>query len=123
MGLFIGGEFAAHSGEILPFKIDCDALTDTDLKTLAVEVAKKFKFSSVYGIPRGGVRFAGALAIHCSDTGPLLIVDDVLTTGRSMQETRSAILLAGLEDQPLGVVIFARGPCPDWIIPLFTMTF
>lgn len=117
--LFVAGEFTAHSGNLLPYKIECDALTDEDLATLAAEVARRLRFSSVYGVPRGGRRFADALALHRSPDGPLLIADDVLTTGASMEEVRSQIILAGTAAQPLGIVIFARGPCPDWVTPLF----
>lgn len=116
--LFVDGEFTAHSGDTLPFKIDCDALTDTDLATLAADVSRRFpRFRSVKGVPRGGVRFAGALRRYAtgSQLDPALIVDDVLTTGASMEQARE-----GVGRDVFGIVIFARGPCPDWITPLLT---
>ena len=117
--LFIDGEFTAHSGDALPFKIDCDALTDGDIATLAAEIARRVQFASVMGIPRGGLRLAAALERYrdlSQSTKRVLIVDDVLTTGRSMAEARE-----GLGSNIKGAVIFARGPCSDWITPLFTM--
>lgn len=119
MTLFVDGEFTAHSGETLPFKIDCDALTDGDIQTLAAEIDRRcVLFRDVHGIPRGGQRIAEALDQYCtgSPLDPLLIVDDVLTTGQSMEEAR-----ARFGPNTIGAVIFARGPCPDWITPLFVM--
>jgi hypothetical protein len=49
---------------------------------------------------------------------PHLIVDDVLTTGASMEAARAKLWPGSL---PLGVVIFARGPCPDWVWPIFRL--
>jgi hypothetical protein len=115
--LFVDGEFTGHSGKPLPFKIECDALTDADLDTLAAIVARQFpRFRSVYGVPHGGLRFAGALRRYATESplDPALIVDDVLTTGGSMERAR-----AGMGPDVFGIVVFARGPCPDWITPLF----
>jgi orotate phosphoribosyltransferase len=115
--LFVDGEFISHSGKRLPFKIECDALTDDDLDTLAAAIARRVvKFGSVYGIPRGGVRIAAALRRYATghSLDPVLVVDDVLTTGRSMEQAREQLI-----PNVVGAVLFARGPCPDWIIPLF----
>lgn len=113
MSLFVNQTFVSHSGKVLDFKIDCDALTDADLATLASVIAKRFKFGAVEGVPRGGLRLAEALQPYVTK-GPALIVDDVLTTGASMEQARKA-----LTDR--GVVIFARGPCPSWITPIFKL--
>lgn len=115
--LFIDSEFTSHSGLLLPFKIDCDALTDGDLDTLAAAIARRVRaFRSALGVPRGGVRLADALRPYAAGvrTYPFLIVDDVLTTGKSMEEARDR---AGANS--IGAVIFARGPCLEWITPLF----
>jgi hypoxanthine phosphoribosyltransferase len=93
-------------------------LGDEDIETLAKMIANSFSFAFVLGIPTGGLRLAHALkqyATPISDT--ILIVDDVLTTGNSMER-------AFKQFQPqhvMGVVIFARGKCPDWITPIFTL--
>lgn len=114
MGLFRVGSFALHSGSTSSFKIDCDALTDEDLHALAAMFAERRSWSAVEGVPTGGIRFARALATFAG-YGPLLIADDVLTTGASMEEQRA-------DRNCIGVVIFARGPCPTWVTPLFDLT-
>lgn len=124
MSLFQRGNFTLHSGEESWFKIDCDFLTDEDLDTLALLVAEDYRvgpFFIVEGVPTGGERFARALekyalSKYATARNPrVLIVDDVLTTGGSMERQRAG------RDNVQGVVIFARGVCPDWVVPLFSM--
>lgn len=122
MALFNRGNFKLHSGEESWFKIDCDALTDEDLDTLALLVMEDERilhFDKVEGIPSGGLRFAKALGKYARyeniKNPKVLIVDDVLTTGRSMEEQRAH------RNDVQGVVIFARETCPAWIVPLFSM--
>lgn len=112
--LFRTGVFALHSGEMSPWKIDCDALADDDFATLARMLADVLpcSFGTVEGVPRGGLRWARALEKFARPGGGLLIVDDVLTTGGSMEGLR-----AGRD--AMGAVIFARGPVPSWVVPLF----
>jgi orotate phosphoribosyltransferase len=117
--------FKMHSGGIAQYKIECNALTDEDLNTLAWIVAQKTRqltwhngsgIKSVYGIPYGGVRLADALEKYIDPKGSLdLIVDDVLTTGKSMELAKEQ------GKGSVGVVIFARGPCPSWVKPIFQM--
>jgi orotate phosphoribosyltransferase len=114
--LFVSKEFISHSNIPLTWKIECDVLTDADLKTLAKVVSERFRFGSVVGVPRGGLRFAAALAQYATGSGRRLIVDDVLTTGRSMNEMRQ-------NESDIGLVIFARGTCPPWVIPIFRCEF
>lgn len=125
MTLFRTGNFRLHGGEESFFKIDCDALTNDDLDTLALLVAEDpriGKFFQVEGVPTGGLRFAQALAPYALSkytdvrNPRVLIVDDVLTTGGSMERQRAG------RDHVRGVVIFARGECPDWVTPLFSMS-
>ena len=128
--LFVKKDFVMHSGGLAHYKIECDALTDKDLDTLAFVVANKAKLITgenrtgirqVYGVPRGGVRFAEAFQPYLDTKwGTLrLIVDDVLTTGKSMEEARLRI---GWGDA-IGVVIFARHDTPNWIKPIFQMSW
>lgn len=119
INLFQIGSFTLHSGQESNFKIECDALADLDWGTLAYIVSSKFRFSNVIGIPRGGLDFAEALKPYASnkDDEPWLIVDDVLNTGGSMQEGKDN--LKGLGKDAIGVVVFARGSCPEWIHPIF----
>jgi hypothetical protein len=117
---FNAGGIPLHSGGISDFKIDCDALTADDLTALAAKVAQRFKWETVCGIPRGGRRFADVLDRYSTpdSTLPLLIVDDVYTTGRSFEE---ALRSYSVPENRVGVVIFARSEPPDWIHPLFRL--
>lgn len=111
--LFKHGAFTSHSGLRLPDKIDCDALTEADWATNAAWVATRMKFGKVIGIPSGGLPFAKALERYATE-GPTLIVDDVLTTGRSMEEARRE------HPDALGVVLFSRtAEVPRWITARF----
>lgn len=113
-GLFRTGDFSLSGGARTTWKIDCDALTPADLSTIAALIAERLPaFGSVEGVPRGGLRLAKALEGFAT-SGPPLIVDDVLTTGGSMERQRGG-------REALGAVIFSRGACPDWIMPLFTL--
>lgn len=113
--LFQQGHFNLHSGIKSWLKIDCDALTDDDMKTIAHLISFRISdFGSVEGVPRGGLRLAKAMEPYITE-GQLLIVDDVLTSSGSMEEYR-----AGRE--AIGAVIFARRLPPDWIVPVFQMT-
>lgn len=119
MTLFERKSFVMHSGEKSDYKIECDALTEEDIETLALLISKKYKFCDVYGVPSGGIRIEQALEKYMTNDSehPLLIVDDVLTTGASMEEVRESVLNRNV----IGVVIFARGKCPDWITPVLQM--
>ena len=116
--MFRWGNFTSNAGLELPFKIDLDALTDVDWDCLAQMVAAEFTFSHVEGVPTGGLKFAEALKPYAMPgwrDGVLLIVDDVLTTGGSMERQR-----AGRE--ALGVVAFSRvRAVPIWITPIFRL--
>jgi hypothetical protein len=104
-----------HSGHETVWKIECDALDPGDIKCLSYLIAQRHSpFSKVEGVPRGGILLAQALEQHRSPTGGLLIVDDVCTTGTSLEAHR-----AGREAR--GAVIFARGPCPSWAQALFVL--
>ena len=118
--LFVRQEFVMHSGGIGHWKIECDALTDDEIATLALMLFEVLPpFGNVIGIPRGGIRLQDALLPYATE-GNILIVDDVLTTGRSMEEKRNDIRLITGTD-PIGAVLFARSKCPPWITPLFQM--
>ena len=113
--LFVKQDLILHSGEKSDFKIECDALTDEDLECLAYLVSKKYSFFRVRGVPTGGERLAAKLEKYESDDAEdFLLVDDVLTTGNSMEHCKKQIL-----GNVNGVVIFARGNCPEWIEPIF----
>lgn len=113
--LFQLGNFKSHSGESLPWKIDCDGLTEKDWGCLAQMIFDRVeRFSEVEGVPKGGLALASVLHLYRYVPGGLLIVDDVLTTGGSMEQHRNG-------RDAIGAVVFARGPCPSWVTPLFQM--
>lgn len=117
MTLFRLGRFTLHSGSESKFKIECDALTEGDLEALAWLIAKKMPpFLRVEGVPRGGLGLASKLERYADAKAKLtLIVDDVCTTGASMEKQRKG------RSDVIGAVIFTRGECPTWVLPLFRM--
>jgi hypothetical protein len=115
MNLFEKKKWVMHSGEESNFKIECDALTLADWDTIAYLIAKNISFVSAVGVPQGGLKFAEALREYKKSSGPLLIVDDVLTTGASMEKMKD------IYHNVIGIVLFARGRCPDWVTPIFQM--
>ncbi len=118
MNLFTKGQINIRSGKS-DFKIECDALTDKDLNCIAHLIIQNVPFGSVVSVPTGGDRLKKALEPAChSSSENILIVDDVLTTGKSMEDMKREL---GEDEKVIGVVIFARGKCPDWVEPLFQM--
>lgn len=117
MSLFVNDSFISHSGKELPFKIDCDGLSEEDIETIASIIGNRLTFRDVVGVPEGGLRLASALVRYCFSEGPILIIDDVLTTGASMEEKRKEV-----GENSVGVVIFARGWCPNWVRPIFHLS-
>jgi orotate phosphoribosyltransferase len=127
VGLFQLGDFTLASGAKSRWKIECDALAADDWAALAAMAAEVLPpFCRVVGVPRGGLPFAAALSAYATGNGdhPLLVAEDVVTTGRSAQrltqelsKTPGALGRSGT----IGVCVFARGECPDWITPLFQM--
>ncbi len=118
--LFLDEPFVSAAGLQLPWKIECDALTYSDWETLAKIVAKSFRFKSVEGVPDGGLLFADALDRYVKHTAlARLIVDDVLTTGKSMNELK----LKYSNDIVIGVVVFARTKdVLTWVTPIWNLS-
>ena len=113
-------KFKSHSGLELDFKIDCDYLTDSDIECIAKLIAKRTAFGHVYGIPRGGMRLEKALKpYHNDNVSTVLVVDDVLTTGQSMEGIRVFFEEHGFD--VIGWVIFARKTPPEWVNAVFTL--
>lgn len=123
MSLFECGTFVSHSGIRLPFEIDCDALTSEDIECIAEIIASKIDFGVVEGISRGGDRLAMALEQYTDWAAPfnVLIVDDVLTTGKSMEKRKAGQPPQVHPDDVIGYVIFARGTLPSWVSSVFRM--
>lgn len=127
--LFQRKSFISHSGIRLPWKIECDNLTDEDWAWAAEVTSKKIDFQSVYGIPRGGLRFAHFLQQYCTEKGKYkLIVDDVYTTGGSIEDAKKQFTAGQEGTHPyfpyIGVVMFTRAPTvPMWIYPIWKYGF
>lgn len=118
MSLFQSGYYKLHSGLFSNFKIDADFLTDEDINTIALLLVQRLPvFGFVEGVPKGGLRLAAAMKKYVDRRSAVeLIVDDVFTTGGSMEDQRN------FRYGVIGAVIFARSDTPAWITPLFRMT-
>jgi hypothetical protein len=122
--LFKSINFKSHSGLDLTWKIECDVLSDPEwftIKKMILEVTPPFR--EAIGIPRGGIKLGDLLNEHATgkEEDPICIVDDVLTTGESMEYFLSQY---GRNRQPftaIGWVVFARVQTPDWVKALFQM--
>jgi len=120
MSLFNYGKFRLHSGSSSCFKIECGFLSDDDWQAIANLIVRNLDFKEAIGIPCGGLKLAEALKFYRKtndDLLPTLIVDDVLTTGRSMEKERKKI-----GGYCIGVVLFTRDKCPSWIYPIFSIS-
>tara|TARA_Y100000310_G_scaffold97705_1_gene95347 strand:- start:970 stop:1371 length:402 start_codon:yes stop_codon:yes gene_type:complete len=121
--LFQSGDFKSHSGLDLSWKIEMDVLSDPEwftIKKMIMEYTPPFR--EAIGIPRGGVKLANLLNEHGTrkEKDPICIVDDVLTTGISMNEFRRKRSWRAPDDY-IGWVVFARGKRPEWVSALFQM--
>lgn len=124
MSLFASGNHRLSSGKKSHFLFDCDYLSDRDIKCLAEIIAGKIQFCHVIPVPSGGIRLSKYLMFHAEKGNgklPVLIVDDVLTTGRQITQLRNHHSKKYGADGIIGVVLFARGKCPDWVTPVFTL--
>ena len=120
--LFVEEDFIGHSGDELHWKIECDAITSSEWKCIArmiFEIEKK-PFQAAIGIPRGGVELGRWLNEYSTQNAehPYLIIDDVLTTGGSMDEFREKNFK---EKESFGWVVFARKQPQPWVNALFQM--
>jgi hypothetical protein len=122
VSLFELANITLHSGRESFFKIECDALTGADWQAAGGMLARILPpFCGVLGVPRGGIRLMKALVPYQQwGAHRSLIVDDVWTTGASMEEFREA-KQDRLSPEVIGAVLFARGPVADWVTPLFTL--
>jgi orotate phosphoribosyltransferase-like protein len=121
--LFQSVNFISHSGIPLTWKIECDAIHDDEWATLAkmIREYEPRNWSRAVGIPRGGSKLGEELDKYSTgnEADPLLIVDDVYTTGRSFknyieQNTRP-------EQKIICWCVFARKPTESEVQALFTM--
>ena len=120
--LFTEQDFIGHSGDELHWKIECDALFPNEWKCIArmiFEIETR-PFQAAIGIPRGGVELGRWLNEYSTQNAehPYLIIDDVLTTGGSMDEFREKNFQG---KESFGWVVFARKQPQPWVNALFQM--
>ena len=122
--LFQSIDFKSHSGLDLSWKIEMDALSDPEwftIKKMIMELTPPFK--EAVGIPQGGTKLGDLLNEHGTgkEEDPICIVDDVLTTGESMEYFLTQYQRNRRPFTVIGWVVFARGQCPGWVTSLFQM--
>ena len=117
--------FVSHSGVDLNWKIEMDALSHKEWECIAsmiMELTPPFK--EAIGIPRGGNILGKLMNKH--GTGkredPICIVDDVLTTGGSMNEFKTKRQWRN-PSKYIGWVVFSRSQTPHWVNALFQMPY
>jgi|TARA_B100001093_G_scaffold462228_1_gene477290 hypothetical protein len=125
--LFQQSNFKSHAGLDLTWKIECDAISDAEWECFArmISEIETRQFSKVVGIPRGGVKLQNALSNYVSGDAndPILIVDDVWTTGTSFREfTEIQTIKDDIEQKDwFGWCIFARTMTDSKVSALFQM--
>ena len=122
--LFQSQNFKSHSGLDLNWKIECDALSDPEWFTISKMIMERTPpFREAVGIPRGGVKLGDLLNEHATgnEKDPICIVDDVLTTGKSMNYFLNQYQRNRKPFMAIGWVVFARVQTPDWVRALFQM--
>ena len=121
--LFQKVDFESHAGLDLSWKIEMDALSENEWKCIAhmiIELSQPFQ--AAIGIPRGGLKLSGYLHEYSTQNpaDPYLIVDDVMTTGGSMEEYKKEHFN---DKYVIGWVVFARSKVPIWCDALFRMPY
>ena len=122
--LFQSVNLKSHSGLDLTWKIEMDALQDGEWFTIKKMIMERTPpFKEAVGIPRGGIKLGDLLNEHSTgrEEDPICIVDDVLTTGSSMEYFLNQYERNRRPFTAIGWVVFARNPCPSWVTALFQM--
>ena len=109
--LFKLGQFQSAAGLTLDWKIECDALTKDDWACIAhASHVKIGAFGQIYGVPSGGWALRDAFLPYVTPGAPTwLIVDDVWTTGTSMNKFVKTLIRKDSQQLWAGFVAFARG--------------
>tara|TARA_B100000686_G_scaffold351323_1_gene449797 strand:- start:10151 stop:10612 length:462 start_codon:yes stop_codon:yes gene_type:complete len=125
--LFQQVNFKSHSGLDLTWKIEMDALAKEEWECIAKMIyeLEPRSFREVVGIPRGGLKLSEPLSQYATgkDEDPLLIVDDVMTTGGSMEYFLDQYFRNRHPCNYFGWVAFSRCQTPHWVHPLFQMPY
>lgn len=126
MGLFKYGLFRLSSGHLDHFRIDCEHLNALEWSALAQYIAERVRvFRDVVGVETGGEALAKFLKGFAQGDiqQPLLIVDDVWTTGASMRKCAEhwTSCLPMAHRQWIGWVVFSRGKLDNNVESVFHM--
>lgn len=123
-GLFQTGCYTFNSGIKSPIKVECDKLLDSCIDTLALIGAHQIcHFGKIISVPKGksdspidnAKRLADALQPYARPSCPtILIVDDVWTTGGSMEACRVDLHSAS-QRCVVGWVAFAYQKPAPWV--------
>ena len=121
MNLFQDGDFISHAGLPLKWKIECDAIKEEEWETLA-KIIREYEprnWRFAIGIPRGEVSLGVALDKYSTKdpNDPVLIADDVYTTGKSFRDYSDNFP----NEEVLQWCVFARKPTENNVKALFTM--
>lgn len=118
--LFQLGDFTFSSGRKSKFKLDCDQITDSGIEALAyIGVRQIEPFGRIVAVPKGksgspidnAKRLADAMEQYITPASEvLLIVDDVWTTGASMETCRKI----WRHELTIGWVAFAYTKPAEW---------
>lgn len=117
--------FKSHAGKPLSWKIECDTLTQEDIDCLANIISMTHSYKNVDHPPTKSanlINLVSKLALYKTANGnyDYLIVDDVFTTGKSMEDIYIH-LKENHGKSIIGIVLFARSECPHWITPVFQL--
>lgn len=122
--LIESGKFTLSSGQETAWRFNEEGLSDETLDALAKIVCRTWIVGladQIVPAEHGGIRFANALRykhakIENGRKQHTLVVDDVFTSGRSMERERLKY-----EEPVIGLVILERKPSPTWVYPIFTV--
>jgi orotate phosphoribosyltransferase-like protein len=122
MDLFQDVDIIGHAGGRLTWKIECDALSRDEWITLAkmLLIYERRPFRQAVGIPTGASILGNILDKFATGNpkDPVLVVDDVYTTGTSFKEFKAEKYP---DEHIIQWVIFARKPTTNDVNALFTM--
>lgn len=112
----------------MDWKIECDCLTKGDMRTVAELINDSYTFKCAATPPTDSdnLHYLTELLANkfATDDGKYdsLLVDDVLTSGGSMNRLYREHRYDLGRNKIKGVVIFSRrATCPRWITPIFTL--
>jgi len=120
--LFQTVDFISHAGLPLKWKIECDALSDDEWKTIAkmIREYEDQNWQYAVGIPTGATRLGEILTTYGTGSvkDPVLIVDDVYTTGKSFIDFEEKHYK---DKKVIKWAVFARKPPTENVKVLFQL--